>query len=228
MAVLAPVLERKLNTAENVTTEESRDVNMSAEERHNSRIKVNYAKLINPDTTVGDVIRREPAPQQRIVEPVREQKPFLVENARANSELFRADSAINRKQVEVNAQAEEEENEDLRPTAETIKYKSDVASKLVIDDKISNKQTKASKLSKRDKVIIAVSLLVIVALFVLVIINSAVLSNLNSEISYLESDLASVQDTYAEVVQDKTAYLDEENIMHVVSEFADKLGMIKK
>lgn len=227
MAVLAPVLERKLNTEENVTAEESRNVNMSADERHNSRIKVNYAKLINPDTTVGDIIYKETAQQQKVAEPVMEQRPFLVENARADAEIFRADSVINRKQAEVNVFAEEEENEDLRPTATTIQYKTQKASRVVIDDKISNKQTKTSKLAKRDKIIIAVALLVIVALFVLVVVNSAVLSNLNSEISYLQSDLATAQSNYTEVLQDKTSYLDEQNLVQVVSDFATQIGMKK-
>lgn len=227
MAVLAPVLERKLNTEENVTTEESRTTTMSAEERHNSRIRTNYARLINPDTTVGDIIVKDTAPQQKVSAPVKEQKPFLVENARADAEIFRADSMINRKQAEVDAMQEEEENEDLRPTATTIQYKTEKASKIVIDDKISNKRKKTSKLAKRDKIIIAVALLVIVALFVLVIINSAVLTNLNSEVSSLETDLITVQNNYTEVLQDKTSYFDEENIMQVVSDFAVKLGMTK-
>ena len=223
MAV-TPVLERKVNTEESVTAEVSRTTTMSADECHNSRIKVNYAKLINPDTTIGDVIPKEPVRQQQVVEPVRIQKPFLVEDARANSPIFRADSAINLRQTE-EAQAEEEDNEDIRPTAETIKYKS--ASKIVIDDKISNKQTKASKMKKRDKVLLAVALLVIVALFVLVVINSAVLSNLNSEISTLQSNLETVKDSYAEVVQNKEAYFDPQNILQVVNDFAQKFGMIK-
>lgn len=225
MAV-TPVLERKINTEESVTAEVSRTTTMSADECHNSRIKVNYAKLINPDTTIGDVIPKEPVRQQQVIEPVRIQKPFLVEDARANSPIFRADSEINNRQAEV-AQEEEEENEDLRPTAETIRHKSIAGTKLVIDDKISNKQSKVSKMKKRDKVLLAVALLVIVALFVLVIINSAVLSNLNSEISNLQSNLETVKDNYAEVVQNKEAYFEPQHILQVVSDFAQKHGMIK-
>lgn len=224
MAVLAPVLERKVNTEDNAT-ELRRDVHMSDEERHNSCIKINYAKLINPDTTVGEIINKEVAPQQRYAETVkREQKPFLVENARADSDVFRADSKINRK-VEAE-QAEEEENEDLRPTAETIKYKSGVKSKIVIEDKISDKQAKVSKLSKRDKIIMAVALFVIAALFVLVIINSAVLSNLNEDVSYLKTDLAAAQQTYTEVLQERTEF--DENIEQIVEDFATEKGMVKK
>ena len=223
MAVLAPVLERKLNTEDNVATEVSRNNNMTAEEHHNSRIKVNYAKLINPDTTVSDVIYKEPVHQQ-FAEPARTQKSFLVENARADAEIFRADSKINRRQAEADI-AEEEENEDLRPTATTIQYKSDVASKVVIEDKISNKQTKISKMSKRDKIIMAVACVVVIALFILVIVNSAVLSNLNSEVSYLQTDLTEVQNSYSSVLEDKKAYFDD--IEEKVNDFAEDNGMVK-
>lgn len=235
MAVLAPVLERKLNTENNVATEESRNLQqMTAEERHNSRIKVNYARLINPDTTVGDIIYKEPA-QPRYAEPVqtkfaepaaREQKPFLVENARADADIFRADSRVNRRQAETeSAQSEEEENEDLRPTATTIQYKSDARSKVVVEDKISSKQSKVSKLTKRDKIIMAVAALVVIALFVLVIINSAVLSNLNSEVSYLKYDLNAAQSNYTEVLQNKEEYLSD--IEQTVADFAKVNGMTK-
>ncbi len=223
MAVLAPVLERKLNTEENVATVDTKNTNLTAEERHNSRIKVNYAKLINPDATIGDVLPKgNVAQQQQFVEPIRAQKPFLVENARADADIFRADSKINRLSA---VRDEEEENEDLRPTATTIQYKSDVASKIVIDDKISNKQTKLSKLSKRDKIIMAVAFVVIAALFILVIINSAVLSNLNNEVDYLQNDLANAQENYAEIVEEKNTYW--ENIEETVKDFAEQNGMVK-
>ena len=224
MAVLAPVLERKVNTEEEVLTEESRNTGMTAEERHNARIRINYARLINPDTTVGDIIEKEAEIKQQVQEPVIEQKPYLVENARADAAIFRADSLINRRQVEVNEEQEEEENEDLRPSAETFKYKQG-ASKVVVEDKISNKQAKVSRLSKRDKIIMAVALLVIVALFILVIVNSAVLKNLNNEVSYLENDLVAAQESYDEVVESSNSYF--EKIEEKVADFARKNGMSK-
>ena len=225
MAVLAPVLERQVNTENVITTEESRNTLMTAEERHNSLIKLNYARLINPDTTVGDIIAKESAPAQHVEQPVMEQKPFLVENARADADIFRADSIINRRQTEVDEEQEEEENEDLRPSATTIQYKSDVASRVVIEDNISNKQEKVSRLTKRDKIIMAVALLVIVALFVLVIVNSAVLSNLNSELSFLQSDLAVAEENYSAVLESKESYFG--HIEEIVADFAQQHGMFK-
>ena len=149
MAVLAPVLERKLNTEEK-TAEARNTALMNEEDRHNSQISSKYKALINPDATAHDVLGKEVTVQRRseiTAVPVKEQKPFLVENARVDSDLFRADSVINRK-TEISAIAEEEENEDLRPTLETIKYRTENKSKIVIDDKISNKKSRLSKTFK--------------------------------------------------------------------------------
>ena len=228
MAVLAPVLERKLNTEEK-TAEARNTALMNEEDRHNSQISSKYKALINPDATAHDVLGKEVTVQRRseiTAVPVREQKPFLVENARVDSDLFRADSVINRK-AEISAVAEEEENEDLRPTLETIKYRTENKSKIVIDDKISNKKSRLSKLSKRDIIIIAATALVVLALFILVVINSAVLSNINNEIDYLQSDLAIAREDYNEALKIKEDYLEENNISQIVNQFAAEMGMVK-
>lgn len=228
MAVLAPVLERKLNTEEK-TAEVRNTALMNEEDRHNSQISSKYKALINPDATAHDVLGKEVTVQRRseiTAVPVREQKPFLVENARVDSDLFRADSVINRK-TEISAIAEEEENEDLRPTLETIKYRTENKSKIVIDDKISNKKSRLSKLSKRDIIIIAATALVVLALFILVVINSAVLSNINNEIDYLQSDLAIAREDYNEALKIKEDYLEENNISQIVNQFAAEMGMVK-
>lgn len=228
MAVLAPVLERKLNTEEK-TAEARNTALMNEEDRHNSQISSKYKALINPDATAHDVLGKEVTVQRRseiTAVPVREQKPFLVENARVDSDLFRADSVINRK-TEISAIAEEEENEDLRPTLETIKYRTENKSKIVIDDKISNKKSRLSKLSKRDIIIIAATALVVLALFILVVINSAVLSNINNEIDYLQSDLAIAREDYNEALKIKEDYLEEKNISQIVNQFAAEMGMVK-
>ena len=228
MAVLAPVLERKLNTEEK-TAEARNTALMNEEDRHNSQISSKYKALINPDATAHDVLGKEVTVQRRseiTAVPVKEQKPFLVENARVDSDLFRADSVINRK-TEISAIAEEEENEDLRPTLETIKYRTENKSKIVIDDKISNKKSRLSKLSNRDIIIIAATALVVLALFILVVINSAVLSNINNEIDYLQSDLAIAREDYNEALKIKEDYLEENNISQIVNQFAAEMGMVK-
>ena len=239
MAVLAPILERKINTENdflerkvkienNFAAEVKRSTPKATDEDHNARIKSNYEKLINPDFTVDDVIKNN-VQQNSVEQPVVEQTPFWVENARADSDLFRVDSMINTRQAEPATDAdqdqEEEENEDLRPSEETFKYRTVAKSKVVIDDKISNKETKVSKFSKRDKIIMAVALVVIVALFVLVIVNSAVLSNLNSQVSSLQTDLVAAQEDYDEVLENKQIFFD--NVEQTVADFAAQNGMSK-
>ena len=243
MAVLAPILERKINTENdfsvkristqtNFTKEESRPTTFkTTDEDHNARIKSIYEKIINPDSTVSDIIQNEPV-QQRAEEPVIEQAPIWVENARADSDLFRVDSMINSRQAQATKEAEkeqeqqeEEENEDLRPSEETFKYRTVAKNTVVVEDKTADKHVKENKFSKRDKIVMVVALLVIVALFVLVIINSAVLSNLNREVSALQNDLVVAQENYEEILEDKESYF--ANIEETVADFAEQNGMSK-
>ena len=246
MAVLAPVLERKINTESEIAAERSRSIfmptNNFAPERsraplanddasHNSRIKANYEKLINPDLTVSDVINNEPVQQKKVETPVIEQTPFWVENARADSDLFRVDSMINSRQAEKNveveapASQEEEENEDLRPSDETIKHKTIASSKTGVKTTVTAKQTSVSRFSKRDKIFMVVALAVIVALFVLVIINSAVLSNLNQEVGTLQNNLVVAEENYQEAMENKEAFGD--GIEDTIADFAQQNGMSK-
>ena len=242
MAVLAPILERKINTESdfsnkrvstqtNYTTDESRKTTFkTTDEDHNARIKSIYEKIINPDSTVNDIISNEPV-QQRAEAPVIEQAPIWVENARADSDLFRVDSMINSRQAQATKEAEkeqeqeDEENEDLRPSEETFKYRTVAKNTVVVEDKTADKQVKTNKFSKRDKIVMVVALLVIVALFVLVIINSAVLSNLNREVSSLQNDLVVAQENYEEILESKEIYF--ENIEDTVADFAEQNGMSK-
>lgn len=213
-----------------------------ADEAHNARIKNNYAMLINPDTKIDDLLCREeasvaaaaPAVNFAPAASAREayvSRPYLVENARADSILFRADSPINRREnavAQVNAQAEcdDEDNEDLRPTATTIQYKTAVADKSATEGKISNHGAeKRVKLNKKEKIIVAVVVGVIVALLALIIINAAYISNLNSEISSLQSSLTDVTRAYSGISGQVRDF--EAGIMDKVEEFARFHNMIK-
>ena len=71
-------------------------------------------------------------------------------------------------------------------------------------------------MTKKDKIILAVAFSVIVALFVLIIVNSAVISGLSSEVSVLKDSLSQAESTYAEVLAEKNAYLDSENLFQIV------------
>ena len=83
-------------------------------------------------------------------------------------------------------------------------------------------------MTKKDKIILAVAFSVIVALFVLIIVNSAVISGLSSEVSVLKDSLSQAESTYAEVLAEKNAYLDSENLFQIVSDFAIKNGMVHR
>ena len=212
-----------------------------ADEAHNARIKSNYAMLINPDAKLEDLLNRsepqaavEPAVavQPTVAAPVREvivNKPYLVENARADSVLFRADNPLNRRSVQAvqeNVQQEEEENEDSLPTPTTIQYRSAVVRNTVEEGKISNAGAeKRTKLSKKEKIIIAAVISVIVALFALIIINSAIISSLNSDIGSLQWSLTDVTRAYSGISGQVRDF--EATIFDKVDEFARFNNMIK-
>lgn len=230
MAVATPILERKLNTAEEIEEVREADV-MTAEERHNSKISANYAKLINPEYTVNDIIVRQPAEtpkKQQLFMPVKEEyveKPYLVENARADAAIFRADSVINRKveKAEI-VSCEDEDNEDLRPTQTTIQYKTAGVKKTNEQGKIENAGSVKRKLAKKDKIIIAAVISVVIALFVLIIINSAIISHVGNDLSALETALDTAKITYAQSSGEMQQYLSE--LPQIVTDFATQNGMV--
>lgn len=235
MAV-APVLERKISfERESEYEEEMRAPVMTEDERHNSRISTNYAKLINPSCTLNDIIDKNKeveAPKKGIefkAERAYEQKPYLVENARADADIFRADSAVNRRLVNkpvVDEAADEEENEDLRPTQTTIQYRTMGVKKSEEIGKIENTGSTRKLLSKKSKIIIAAVVAVVVALFVLIIVNSAIISNVSNDLNSLQSSLSTATETYNSLNSDMNDYV--ANFADTVNEFAQSNGMILK
>ncbi len=205
MAVAIPVLEREITEEKEVSYNFTS--RMTADELHNSKIRENYARLMNPELKLGDLIAEKPANanmQRSEAQSAPAVEPYLVENARADSDLFRADSPINRR-IDVKEatlfaeqETEEEDNEDLRPTLTTIQYKTSDAKVTVEEGKIRNAAAeKRSVLGKREKIIIGVVIAVIVSLFALIIINSAIISNINQDLNSLQSSLISVKAGYA-------------------------------
>ena len=205
MAIATPVLERKVNTKVTVPGEKQSYgyTRMTEDEIHNARIKDNFARLINPNAKVGDLFENPveeqkqvaPAPISAPVQQVQNAQPYFVQNARANAEIFRADSKINRPVsavAPVISNKIEEETEDERPTLTTIQYKT--------IDKAENKE-KAVKaesvgLSKKERIIIAAFVGIMVMLFALIIINAAIISGLNADVSALQNTLQSVQGNF--------------------------------
>lgn len=199
MAVDAPVLERFTNASDETRSVPSR-MDIVAEEEHNARIRDRYARLINPENKIEDVFDRteEKAVAPAVAPaPVRQAEPYRVVNARADADIFRADSAINirRAQMAESKPVEtvvsvEEENEDLRPTPTTIQYRTVDIKK---EENVSTEKKTGFVLGKREKIIIAVFVAVVVALITLVIVNATIISNLNAEIAAVQENIAGVR-----------------------------------
>lgn len=217
------VLERKVNTEEE-------------DKLHNSQISEQYKKLIDPETTLLELLAKSaPVDYEAEYKAARgrtyeRERPVRVENARTDSDIFRADSFVNKKSKTVaaaeNMFTEEEDNEDLRPTQATIKYRTADKANGKIETK--PKKTTSTGLTKRDKIVIAVACAVIIALFVLIIVNSAIITGLNSDIAALQNNLTQSEATFNELLAEKEAYFEEGNIFNIVSDFANKHGMFLK
>lgn len=208
MAADTPVLEHR--PVEKFRTQFSTQAYMDCineEEKHNARIRDTYARLINPDCKIEDVISG--APKQEIiedhsVEEVAPVRPYLVENARADADIFRADSPINKASASNAAAKEtdvfdsEEEDEDLRPTPTTIQYQTigRASAKNEIKASVGKKE---HILGKKEKIIIAVFIGVVLALLTLVIVNSSIIAGLNADIASVESEIITVRGALAGV-----------------------------
>lgn len=227
------VLERDVDTLEKIKEERKVsgfNTQISADEQHNAQISEIYARLISSNNNVDEVLGRS---QQAVAAQPRNQlfaEPYLVENARADAEIFRADSPINRRVTEIQtvmeAEDSEEENEDLRPTSTTIQYKTYGIKKAVEDDKIvTTSEEKRAGLSKKEKIIIAAVVSVIIAMFVLIIVNSAVISGINADLGSLQSTLEVVKGSYAGISEEVASTIN--NAAEDAAKFAISIGMVK-
>ncbi|MDE6557706.1 MAG: hypothetical protein K2K39_01220 [Clostridia bacterium] len=222
MAVDTPVLERISGERKTRECAVPSRMDFLAEDEHNARIKDTYARLINPDNKIEDVFSRVQRKETVVEEPkaqavVEEQPavrhsitgnhPYVVENARADAAIFRADSAINAKKEQAVAEVAqpaavatpaEEESEDLRPTPTTIQYQTigKAAEKKTVSSIIENS---ARTFGKREKIIVAVFVAVVVALVALVILNSAIINNLNASIAKVQESITTVRGAIAGV-----------------------------
>lgn len=231
------ILERSTETLQR--TEDSREIKLNSvksaaavsDEQHNARISETYARLINPNAKIDEILGRAeteiaPARKELFVD-----KPYLVENARADAAIFRADNPVNRKVIEVQPmvvaqQDSEEDNEDLRPTQTTIQYKTTGVRKQVEESKTLGKDVeKRESLSKKEKIVIAVIVGIVVAMFALIIINSAILSGINSEMSALQSTLTTVKTDYAGVSEEVSDFIS--NVVENAENLAQNIGLVK-
>lgn len=212
MAAETPVLERRPSEKLRMPfgAYQSYEDCFNEEEVHNARIRDTYARLINPDSKIEDVFSAEYEEESEVRQPeeikaeapAAPARPYLVENARADSILFRADHPINRvSEPEVMSHADddsEEENEDLRPTSTTIQYQTIGKAEAKSEIKASAAK-KAHILGKREIIIIAVVVTVIVALLTLIIVNSSIIAGLNADIAVVENDITAVRGALAGV-----------------------------
>lgn len=272
---ISSVLERTNNTPNAQKSQAVDERILTEDELHNSQISENYAKLINPDCSAKDILKKREVEEtkvdifdtvkiierNRVEEPVQveapiqsnaavEEKrqadePYFVRNARADSYIFRANSPVNSMSAEaqfkrsVTAPAapavhnvSDDENEDLLPTPTTIQYKTVSEVNRVNDGKIQNKSQseRAKKLiiSKKEKITIAAVITMIVALFVLIIVNSAIISRLSNDVASLEDSYAVTKSTHDSVLSEKSEYLSDDSMYKVVTDFAERNGMVKK
>ncbi len=205
MAVDSPVLERIAGEKKERVYAVPTRLDFMAEEEHNARIRDTYARLINPENKIEDVFNRVRKEESVAAEPEvytasAASRPYMVENARADAAIFRADSAINAKRVaavEAVAPAEEE-SEDLRPTPTTIQYQT-IARKEEQNEVETPTRKKSHVFGKREKIIVAIFVAVVVALITLVIVNSAIISNLNADIAQVQDSITTVRGAIAGV-----------------------------
>lgn len=190
MAVDTPVLERRTTELTRAKTPYAVPTRSEyeAEDVHNARIKENYARLINPNNNIEDVFATAtPVKEEAVVAQPVQAEPYLVQNARADAAIFRADNPINQRFVADATVVNEEDSEDLRPTAATIQYRT--------VDCVAEPEEQTSerfKLSKKQKTTIIALAAVIVSLIVLIIINSTVIANLNADIANLNSNIVGI------------------------------------
>lgn len=224
MAVDTPVLERRTSglmgtPRANVTVPARSEY--EAEDEHNARIKDNYAKLINPDNRIEDIFDRNGTAEAVAQQPVQEARtvayarpvqsePYLVRNARADAAIFRADNPLNRRflteaaPVAEQTVAEEEDDEDLRPTPATIQYRTiDRA-----ETETAVKQSARFALTKKQKITAIALVAVIVTLIALIIINSTIIANLNADITNINSEIININ---SEIEQSITQITDKIN-----------------
>ena len=210
MAVDTPVLERPTNErAREYYAHSIFDVNADA--THNAGIKDRYAKLINPENKIDDILNRvkkevELQEQEELNAQVPEvSRPYLVENARADADIFRANSAVNSRtaefsavQAEVAMQEMDEEDEELCPTPTTTQYRT-IGSNVAEKQTSTHQEKRAFTLGKRERIVIAFVVAFVVALVALIILNSTVISSLNADISQVQDSITTVRGALAGV-----------------------------
>lgn len=249
----APVLERPTDTTE----KEFSSAPVSFEEAHNARIRENYARLINPETRLDEVLGRRvatveeniqaPVQAQTVQTPVQEirqdvyqaapayvQGPYLVQSARTTAPIFRADSAINAKAVQtVEIQAE---------PVQSVVAQSDEEENEDLRPTQTTIQYKTPALSEKDEgriemeaqrhFVLSKKEKITIGVIVAAIITLLVLVIVNSAIiSNLNRDLGTLQANLVTTTQNYTEISEKiyerENDLQAIEEYAAGHNMVK-
>ena len=213
MAVDTPVLERPTTTTRQYA--QTTRFDEVAEAEHNARIKDTYARLINPQNNIDEILNRAENRAENKAEvqaPVENQspvitRPYLVENARADAAIFRADSAVNSRLAQASVsefgqpvcEADmEDEDEDLRPTPTTIQYQT-IGCAVEEDEQAYSKSAKLFAFGRKEKIVMAVVVAVVIALVALIIINSTIIRSLNADVAQVQDSITTVRAALAGV-----------------------------
>lgn len=122
--------------------------------------------------------------------------------------------------------SDEEENEDHRPTAATLKHKN--RSSNVAYDKSEKKSGNFLCLTKKDKFIFFAAIGLIVVLLGGIILASTLISNKTNKVEASQKRLNEVVKMYEDSNSAKNDYLDENNLSVVLNNFATNKGMTRK
>lgn len=206
---------------------------------HNAKIRDNMKRLLSREDDIADLFA-EPR-QDRASAPVEEtpeefvrridaikisepKKPYIRQEARETSNIFRADNELNRNRVlrirPTLAREEDVESEDLRPTQATIQYKT-VSNKAASKVNSANAAAK-QEITSREKIILFAFIGVVIALFALVIINSAIIASLGNDLAAVKSNIDAAKDSLVAVNQGIRNIVAPENIAN----FAEAHNMI--
>ncbi len=203
--------------------------------KFNARISENYQKLINPDLKKAEDIMGASAPEtfeQPIYDTPEAYPQFR--HQRVTEDIFRADSPLNARaetfampqqavefeqpvfapQTEHPEEAEqfyaEEANEDLKPTATTIQYRSDLYRE---EKQTVVEEQKKYSMTAKGKLLMAIYAVVVVVVLALIIVNTSVLKTLDSEAAAYEEQLRSTIAQAEQLADDIDAATSEETII---------------
>ena len=174
-----------------------------------------------PEYRPQPAVNVQPAMAAPVLAPEREvyTAPAYAEPAYAQPQLSVQETYAVPEYADEAAEAYDEENEDLAPTATTIQYRTAREEKRTIVE-----EKKGHAMTTQGKLLMAIYAVVVVVILALIIINTSVLRTIDASIADRRADLAAAT-AYAEELQEDIDYLtDSETIINRAEE---ELGMVR-